>query len=80
MLRIQFIRTPREIALRWMPQNTFDDKSAVVQVMAWRHQTRAITLANDDQDQSRHMVSPAHSELTWAHGTIDQWLRFTCVQ
>ena len=24
-----------EIALRWMPQNTFDDKSTLVQVMAW---------------------------------------------
>ena len=27
-----------EIALRWMPQNLTDDKSTLVQVMAWCHQ------------------------------------------
>ena len=29
--------TSFEIALRGMPQNTFDDKSTLVQVMAWCH-------------------------------------------
>ena len=28
-----------DIALWWMPQNTFDDESTLVQVMAWCHQT-----------------------------------------
>ena len=27
-----------EIALMWMPQNSFDDKSALAQVIAWVHQ------------------------------------------
>ena len=27
--------TSCDIALRWMPQNTFDDKSTLIQVMAW---------------------------------------------
>ena len=27
--------TSCEIVIRWMPQNTFDDKSTLVQVMAW---------------------------------------------
>ena len=38
MLWIQFMGTSCEIALRWMPQNTFDGKSILVQVMAWCHQ------------------------------------------
>ena len=33
MFWIKFMSTSWEIALRWMPQNTFDDKS-----MAWCHQ------------------------------------------
>ena len=32
------VYTSCEIALRWMPQNTFDDKSTLVQVMALCHQ------------------------------------------
>ena len=32
---ISFMITSCEIALRWMQQNTFDDKSTSVQVMAW---------------------------------------------
>ena len=34
MWRIEFMSTSFEIALSWMPQNTFDDKSTVVHVMA----------------------------------------------
>ena len=33
MLRIQYMGTCFEIAVRWMPQNIFDDKSSLVQVM-----------------------------------------------
>ena len=32
-----------KIALRWMPQDLTDDKSTLVQVMAWCHQATAIT-------------------------------------
>ena len=38
MLLIKFMSTFHEIALMWLPQNTFDDKSTLVQVMAWYHQ------------------------------------------
>ena len=35
MLRMNFVRTSCEIALRIMPQITFDTKLVLVQVMAW---------------------------------------------
>ena len=39
MLQIKFMSTSCEIALRWIPQNTFDvDKSSLVQLMAWCRQ------------------------------------------
>ena len=31
----KFESTPCEIALEWMTQNTFDDKSILIQVMVW---------------------------------------------
>ena len=34
MLQIKLMSTSREIGLRWMTQNIFDNKSALVQVMA----------------------------------------------
>ena len=37
-LWIKFMSTAYEISHRWMPQNTFDDKSPLVQVMACFHQ------------------------------------------
>ena len=37
ILCINILSTSCEIALRWMPQNTFDDKSTFVQGMANRH-------------------------------------------
>ena len=45
MLRIKFMSTSCQIDLRWIPQNTFDDKSTLIQVMkkkiimAWWRQT-----------------------------------------
>ena len=38
MLWINFMSTSCAIALMWMPQNIFDCKSTLVQVMAWCHQ------------------------------------------
>ena len=38
MLQIKFICISCEIATRWMPQNTFDAKSTLVQEMAQCHQ------------------------------------------
>ena len=36
--RIDILRIFRVIALRWMPQNTMDEKSTLVQIMAWCRQ------------------------------------------
>ena len=38
MLQIKFMSPSCEIALRWTAQQTFDDKSTLVQVMAWCRQ------------------------------------------
>ena len=38
MLRSKFMSISCEIALRWSPQNTFDDMSTLAQVMAWCRQ------------------------------------------
>ena len=54
LLQIEFLSTC-EIVLRWMPQNYFDDKSALVKVlMAWYHQ---VTWANVEPDLCRYMAS-----------------------
>ena len=37
-LQIKIMRNSSEISLRWMPQNTSDDKSTLVQVMGLCHQ------------------------------------------
>ena len=43
---IKFMRTSCDIALRWMTQqNPTDDKSTLVQVMAWCRQTRSNCLS-----------------------------------
>ena len=39
MLRIKFLSTPCDVALMWKPNNTFEDKSTLVQVRASCHQT-----------------------------------------
>ena len=38
ILRIFFMSTSFKVALRSMPQNRFDDKSALVQLMSWCRQ------------------------------------------
>ena len=58
MLEIKFLSTFCEIALRWMPQDTFVDRPALVQAMAW-----AI--------RQHHMVSLDHSELPF---TVVPWI------
>ena len=42
------------IDLRWMPQNTFDDKSVLVQVIACCHWATIITWANADPNLCHH--------------------------
>ena len=54
--------------LRWMPQDLTDDKSTLVQVMAWCHQTTShYTWISVDQDLQCHMASLGPNELMqWA--------------
>ena len=63
-----------EIALRWMPQDLTDDKSALVQVMAWCRQAQAITWANVDPDLCRQMASLGLNEFTKQPG---MWYMYT---
>ena len=53
-----------EIALGWMPLNTFDDESTLAQVMAWCCKQQAITWGIVDPDLCHHLVSLGHNELT----------------
>ena len=52
-----------EIALMWMPLGLTDDKSTLVQVIAWCRQATSITWGNVDPDLCCHMVSLGHNEL-----------------
>ena len=47
-----------------MPQNPIDDKSTLVQVMAWCLRHQAITWTNVDPDLCHHMAWLGHNELT----------------
>ena len=64
MLRIKFITNCYGIVLRWIPQNTTDDKSTLVQVMAWcRHAT------------SHYMSQRSPRSLSPYGVTTPQWVK-----
>ena len=66
VLWIQFISTSRKIAFRWMAENTFDDKSTLVQVMAWCHQATS------------HYLSQCWPRSVLPYGiTGPQWVNIT---
>ena len=46
-----------------MPLDLTDDKSTLVQVMAWGRQAQAITWSNVDPDLCRQLAPLAHNEL-----------------
>ena len=76
MLQIKFMSNSCEIALYQMPQNTFDDKPTLVQVMAccltaWRQQ--AITWANVDPDLCHHIASQGHHQLCKYKNNCIKW-------
>ena len=64
MLRNKFMSTSWEIALKWMQQNTFDDKSILVQVIIWCRQAAIHYWANVDINVCCHMTLIGHNELT----------------
>ena len=55
---------PCQIFLRWMSQNIFDEKSTLVQAMAWCHQAASHYLS---QCWPRSMASLGHNELNESH-------------
>ena len=55
--RIYILNVSCEIALRWMPQDLTDDKSTLVQVMAWYSQATGLALL---KQKCHHMVSLGH--------------------
>ena len=59
-----------------MPQDTFDDMSTLVQVIALCLQQQAITWANVDPDLSRHMASLGHRELNRHQTILHSFLNF----
>ena len=64
MLQIKFVRTFCDIALRWMLENTYDDKSTLVQVMVWCCQT------------PNHYLSQCWSRSMSQYGiTRPQWVK-----
>ena len=62
MLRIHFMSTC-EIAVRWMPQDTFDDKSTLVYVMAWCRQAPSHYLSQCSPMTFAAMSLVGHNEL-----------------
>ena len=50
MLYSKFCCTSSETAFRWMSQNTFDIKSALIQVIAWGYQTVSHSIEGEDTE------------------------------
>ena len=69
MIRIKFMTTS-EIALNWMPQNTFNDKSALVQVMARCLQTTSHCLS---QCWPRYKSSYGVNSPEWVNSSC-RWI------
>ena len=52
----------RPIGLMWLPQKTFDDRSTLVQVMAWCRQAPSHYLTQCQPNLCHHMTSLDHNE------------------
>ena len=68
MLQIKFMNTSCKITPRWMPQSTFDDKSALIHVMAWCCQA---TSHNLRQCWSRSMLPYDIAKLHWVNDNFN---------
>ena len=66
VLSIGIFTSSKENALRWIPRDLTDDKSTLVQVMAWCRQATSHYLgANVYLVPCRHMASTGHNDLTY---------------
>ena len=66
VLLIGIFRSSYDNALRWMPQDLTDDKSTLVQVMAWCHQATSHYLSQCWLIPCRLMASLGQNELTYS--------------
>ena len=74
VLWIKFMSTSYEIALKWMPQNQFDDKSTLVQVMALCHQATSHYLSHCwPRYIWCHMTSLCYNDLKCLKLQIESW-------
>ena len=55
--------TSWEIAFRWKPQNNFDGKSTLVQVIDWCHQATGLPWVKVDPDLCHHMPGQGRNKL-----------------
>ena len=60
MLRIKFMNSCRQIALKWMSQNIYADRSTIFQIMAWCHSAVSHNLS-----QFRSKPMPLSHKHTW---------------
>ena len=63
MIRMKSMRTSCEIALRWMPKSTFDEKSVLVQVMALCRQATAKIIINTGGESETIYVKVEKSKI-----------------
>ena len=64
-----------EIALRWMPLDLTDDKSTLIKVMAWCHQTTSHYLS---QCWSRSMSTFGVTKPQWGKDSFSKQLYLSC--
>ena len=64
MLQIKLMSTSCEIVLKWKPQNTFNARPTLVQLIIGAIKQQAITWANGEL-RCQNMVSLGHNELIW---------------
>ena len=60
---IGIFKSSYDNVLRWMPQNLTDDKSTLVQIVAWCRQAPSHCLSQVDPDLCCHMASLGVNEL-----------------
>ena len=70
MSRVDILSISCKIALRWMPQDFTDDKSTLVQVMAWCHQATSHYL---DQCWLRSILPYGVARPQWVNSTVAKW-------
>ena len=76
MLQIKLMSTFCETAIRWMPQNTFGDKSTLTQVIAWCHQTSSHYQSQCwPRSMSPHGITIIQQKISYRDIEFRVWIR-----